>query len=77
MYELARSLHGYQETKSWQDFHERLTMTWQDVPSNKNSIAPKNMNEHEITRLSKKYQDLSRISKNYQECRKMQLPLVY
>ena len=36
MYELVRSLHGYQETRSWQDFQERQNMTWQDIPSCKN-----------------------------------------
>ena len=68
MYELAISLNGCQETRSWQDFQERLIMTWQDVPSIKNSIAPKNMNWHEIIRLNKNYRDLLRISKSYQEC---------
>ena len=28
-----------QETRSWQDFYEGLTMTWQDIPSCKNSKA--------------------------------------
>ena len=32
MYKLARPFHGCHETKSRQDFQERLTMTWQDVP---------------------------------------------
>ena len=32
IYELATSFHGCQETKLWQDFQERLTMTRQDVP---------------------------------------------
>ena len=36
MYELVRSLPGYQETRFWQDFKERLTMTWQEIPSRKN-----------------------------------------
>ena len=44
MYGLARSFHGCQEIRSWQDFQERYTMTWQDVPIIKNSKAPKNLN---------------------------------
>ena len=50
MYKLASFLHGCQETRSWQDFQERLTMTWQDILSIKNSIAPKNKIEQEIIR---------------------------
>ena len=73
MYELARSLHGCQETRSLQDFQERLTMTWQDVPSIKNSIAPKIMNKNEIIRVSKNYQEIIKI---YQKCRKIQRLLV-
>ena len=55
IYEHARSSHGCQETRSWQDFQERLTMTWQDVPSINNSVPPKNMNKNKIIRLSKNY----------------------
>ena len=70
-------MHGCQETRSRQDFPERLTMTWQDVPIIKNSIALKKMNYDEIIRFKKNYQDLSKSSKNNQEGPKMQLPLVY
>ena len=41
---VAGSLHGCQETRFWQDSQERLTITWQDIPSIKNSIEPKTMN---------------------------------
>ena len=40
----GRTLHGCQETRSWQHLQERLIMTWRDVPSNKSSIAPKSTN---------------------------------
>ena len=42
MYELASSFHGCQETRSWQDFQERLTMTWQEMSTIKNPIECKN-----------------------------------
>ena len=42
LHELARSLHRYQETKSWQDNQEILTMTWQDILSCQNYKAPLN-----------------------------------
>ena len=72
MYKLARSLHGCQETRSWQ---ERLPMTWQDVPSIKISIAPKTRNSTkslDSARIIKIYQELARILKNVGKCSSLQ-----
>ena len=60
-FELPRSLHGCQKTRSWQDFQERLTMTWQDVPSNKKFNSTQ---KHELARNHKIKQELSRFIKN-------------
>ena len=38
MYELARSLHGCQETRSWQDFQLRLNLTWLDISNMRSCI---------------------------------------
>ena len=64
MYQLASSMRGCQETRSWQDFQERLTMTCQDLSSIKNSIAPKNKMQLEIMRLSKNCKELARFINN-------------
>ena len=71
MYELEYSLHGCQETKILQNFQKRLTITWQDISSIKNSIAAKIKILQEIIRLSKSYQELAGIIKNYQAITRM------